>query len=101
MYITDSTRRKGGVRLRRLVKLARFGASVPKAPRYADAFEAIGPAAIKLGQALATRPDVIGEAAARDLMRLQDALPPVPFPAIRQSIEAALERPLAERARSQ
>ena len=83
-------------RVRRLIKLARFGARVPKAPRYADAFEAIGPAAIKLGQALATRPDVIGDAAARDLMRLQDALPPVPFPAIRQAIEAALERPLGE-----
>src|SRR6185437_15074937 len=54
------------------------------------------PAAIKLGQALATRPDVIGEAAARDLMRLQDALPPVPFPQIRETVEAALERPLAE-----
>lgn len=83
-------------RVRRLVKLARFGARVPKHPEYANAFEAIGPAAIKLGQALATRPDVIGEAAARDLMRLQDALPPVPFPHIREAVEAALERPLAE-----
>ena len=54
-------------RLRRLVRLARFGARVPATPRYADAFQAIGPAAIKLGQSLATRPDIIGEAAARDL----------------------------------
>src|SRR3569623_3483390 len=62
--------------LRRLVKLARFGARVPDTPRYADAFQAIGPAAVKLGQTLATRPALVGGDAARDLMRLEDALPP-------------------------
>ncbi|PXA87233.1 2-polyprenylphenol 6-hydroxylase [Nostoc sp. 3335mG] len=82
--------------LRRLVRIARLGARVPKEPRYADALEAIGPAAIKFGQALATRPDLVGEAAAVDLYRLQDALPPVPFPLIRASIEQALGRPLEE-----
>jgi ubiquinone biosynthesis protein len=80
--------------LRRLVRIARFGASVPKQPRYADALESIGPAAIKFGQALATRPDLVGEDAALDLYRLQDALPPVPFPLIKASIEQALGRPL-------
>jgi ubiquinone biosynthesis protein len=80
--------------VRRLARLARFGARVPKSPAYADAFEAIGPAAIKLGQALATRPDLVGAAAARDLMRLQDALPPAPFAAIRAEIEIGLGRPL-------
>jgi ubiquinone biosynthesis protein len=80
--------------VRRLARLARFGARVPKVPRYADAFQAIGPAAIKLGQTLATRPDLIGDAAAHDLMRLQDALPPVSFDAIRQQIETTAGRPL-------
>jgi ubiquinone biosynthesis protein len=80
--------------LRRLVRILRFGARVPKQPRYADALEAIGPAAIKFGQALATRPDLVGEAAALDLYRLQDALPPVPFALIRASIEQSLGRPL-------
>jgi ubiquinone biosynthesis protein len=83
-------------RLRRLVRLARFGARVPEAPRYADAFQAIGPAAIKLGQTLATRPDLVGEDAAHDLMRLQDALPPLPFDTIRRAIETGLGRPIAE-----
>jgi ubiquinone biosynthesis protein len=83
-------------RLRRLVRLARFGARVPGVPRYADAFQAIGPAAIKLGQTLATRPDLVGEDAALDLMRLQDALPPLPFPVIRAAIEAGLGRPVDE-----
>ena len=56
--------------VRRLTRIARFGARVPRTPAYADAFEAIGPAAIKLGQALATRPDLIGDEAARDLLRV-------------------------------
>src|SRR3954453_14961510 len=59
--------------VRRLARLARFGARVPDVPRYAEAFQAIGPAAIKLGQALATRPDLIGSAAAHDLANLQDS----------------------------
>ena len=80
--------------VRRLARIARFGARVPKKPRYADAFQAIGPAAIKLGQTLATRPDLVGEEAAQDLLRLQDALPPVPFATIRDLMEASFGRPL-------
>ena len=81
--------------VRRLARVLRFGAFVPKQPRYADAFEAIGPAAIKLGQALATRPDLVGDEAAQDLFRLQDRLPPAPFPVVRAAVEASLGRPLA------
>ncbi|MDZ4761551.1 MAG: AarF/UbiB family protein [Alphaproteobacteria bacterium] len=44
--------------------------------RFAAALEKLGPAWIKLGQFLATRPDVIGMEAASDLGRLKDALPP-------------------------
>lgn len=80
--------------LRRLIKIAHIGVRVPTTPRYADAFQAIGPAAIKLGQALATRPDLVGEEAAQDLARLQDAIPPVPFATIRDAIERSLEKPL-------
>ena len=80
--------------LRRMIRLARFGARVPKIPAYADAFEAIGPAAIKLGQALATRPDLVGDEAANDLLRLQDALPPAPFEAVRAAIEDGLGKPI-------
>ncbi len=79
--------------VRRLIRVTRFGARVPTVPRYADAFQAIGPAAIKLGQTLSTRPDVVGEEAAHDLMRLQDSVPPVPFAVIAQSIEASFGRP--------
>jgi ubiquinone biosynthesis protein len=58
--------------VRRLVRIVQIGVRVPKVPRYADAFQAIGPAAIKLGQTLATRPDLVGEVATQDLLRLQD-----------------------------
>jgi ubiquinone biosynthesis protein len=82
--------------VRRLCRLARFGASVPRVPTYGEAFQDIGPAAIKLGQALATRPDLVGEEAARDLALLQDSLPPAPFEQIKAAIEQGLDRPLDE-----
>ena len=82
--------------LRRLARMARFGARVPDSPDYAAALQEIGPAAIKLGQALSTRPDLVGERAAENLLRLQDDLPPAPFPAIRKVIESAFEAPLEQ-----
>ncbi|MEH3106533.1 MAG: 2-polyprenylphenol 6-hydroxylase [Sphingomonas fennica] len=82
--------------LRRIVRLLRVGARVPARPRYADAFETLGPAAVKFGQALATRPDLVGEDAALDLTRLQDALPPVPWPQMRAAIEQGLGRPIGD-----
>jgi ubiquinone biosynthesis protein len=81
--------------VRRLCQLARFGTTQPRVPDYAGAFQAIGPAAIKLGQTLATRPDLVGEEAARNLLLLQDSLPPVSFDAIRHEIEASFQQPLA------
>jgi ubiquinone biosynthesis protein len=75
--------------LRRLARIARFGARIPPTPDYAAALVAIGPAAIKLGQALSTRPDLVGEKAAENLSQLQDDLPPAPFTKIKQTIEAS------------
>jgi ubiquinone biosynthesis protein len=78
----------------RLCRLARFGTRQPRVPDYSGAFQEIGPAAIKLGQTLATRPDLVGEEAARNLLSLQDSLPPQPFAAIREVIEASFGAPL-------
>jgi ubiquinone biosynthesis protein len=44
--------------------------------RLAGALEKLGPAWIKLGQFMATRPDVIGVEAATDLSSLKDSIPP-------------------------
>jgi ubiquinone biosynthesis protein len=82
--------------VRRLARIARFGTRQPRVPNYASAFQDLGPAAIKFGQALATRPDLVGEEAARDLTFLQDSLPPAPFEQIRAAIEQALEKTIGE-----
>ena len=81
--------------VRRLCRVLRLGIGMPAIPDYAAALQEIGPAAIKLGQALSTRPDLVGEAAAANLLQLQDDLPPEPFLAIKDAIERALEAPLA------
>ena len=80
--------------VRRLARIARFGARVPAVPEYAGALVAIGPAAVKLGQALSTRPDLVGAKAAANLSLLQDDLPPAPFAKIKETIEASFVAPL-------
>lgn len=80
--------------VRRLARIARLGARIPQKPQYADALVAIGPAAVKLGQALSTRPDLVGKEAAENLSQLQDDLPPAPFPLIKQTIERSFNAPL-------
>jgi ubiquinone biosynthesis protein len=80
--------------VRRLARIARIGARIPAAPDYAAALVAIGPAAVKLGQALSTRPDLVGEKAAANLSQLQDDLPPAPFAKIKQTIETSFNAPL-------
>jgi ubiquinone biosynthesis protein len=82
--------------VRRLFRLARFGTIQPRVADYSRAFQAIGPAAIKLGQALATRPDIVGVEAARNLLDLQDSLPPVRFELIAREIEASFGRPVSD-----
>ena len=82
--------------VKRLVRLAQLGTFQPKTPDYAGAFRVIGPAAIKLGQSLATRPDLVGEEAALNLLTLQDDLPPEPFSQIESAIQATFDQPLSE-----
>ena len=82
--------------LRRLLRLAQLGTRQPAQPDYSGAFQAIGPAAIKLGQSLATRPDIVGEEAARNLLGLQDSLPPVDFALIAEEIEAGFGKGLGD-----
>ncbi len=71
---------------------------VPGRPgeRLSVALNELGPSFIKLGQALSTRPDLIGAAMADDLANLQDRLPPFPGSQARATIEAAFGTPLDE-----
>jgi len=54
--------------------------------RLAQALEGLGPAYIKLGQLLATRPDIVGADLARDLRALQDRLTPFSDAAARAAV---------------
>ncbi|MGE4218265.1 MAG: 2-polyprenylphenol 6-hydroxylase [Alphaproteobacteria bacterium] len=62
--------------------------------RLSLALQALGPSFIKLGQSLAVRDDLLGEAVAADLASLQDALPPFPTAQARAVIAAELGAPL-------
>lgn len=62
--------------------------------RVGQAFEHLGPVAIKLGQVLATRADIFGIQFAQDLGRLKDKLPPFPLEEARAEIERSLGRPV-------
>jgi ubiquinone biosynthesis protein len=78
------------IKIARLVE--RRGAK--SGPRLSRALERMGPAYLKLGQFLATRPDVVGVGLARDLESLQDRLPPFPQADAEAAIATSLERPI-------
>jgi ubiquinone biosynthesis protein len=78
------------IKIARLVE--RRGAK--SGPKLSRALERMGPAYLKLGQFLATRPDVVGVVLARDLESLQDRLPPFSQAEAETAISTALERPI-------
>ena len=79
----------------RLLGRPRPSTRLPPGERLAAALEAMGPSAIKLGQLLATRPDIIGADVARGLESLQDRLPPFDGSLARAIVEAELGQPMA------
>ncbi len=66
----------------------------PSQPPILRAITALGPAYIKFGQLLSTRPDVVGPELAAQLSVLQDKLPPFPLEEARTTIELELGQPL-------
>ncbi len=61
-----------------------------------EAFQSLGPSFIKIGQAMSTRPDIVGPDVALDLMRLQDKVPPFPGKEAIRIIEQEIGSPLDE-----
>ena len=61
----------------------------------ARAVDRLGPSYVKIGQFLATRPDVVGDVFAADLALLQDRMPTFPQAQAVAQIEASLGRPVA------
>jgi predicted unusual protein kinase regulating ubiquinone biosynthesis (AarF/ABC1/UbiB family) len=104
---------RGGNMARNLLRLARIcwtllpeyrslrrysaGAGMPDAPeRFVARLTALGPAFVKLGQVLSTRPDVLPQAYADALSSLQEKAPEVPTAEIRETIERELGKPVEE-----
>jgi ubiquinone biosynthesis protein len=64
--------------------------------RLAKALEGLGPVAIKLGQLLSTRGDLLGADFADDLSRLKDQLQPFDTKLATAVVQAGIDRPLSE-----
>ncbi|MGB0632066.1 MAG: 2-polyprenylphenol 6-hydroxylase [Alphaproteobacteria bacterium] len=64
--------------------------------RLTAALTELGPAFVKLGQALSVRPDLVGDELADDLRTLQDRLPPFDGTLAQQAIEAELGKPVED-----
>lgn len=62
--------------------------------RIRKVLEELGPAYIKLGQMLSTRPDLIGFEIAEELQQLRDNTPVTPFDDIKEVIEEELGQPI-------
>ena len=68
----------------------------PNQPPVTRALTALGPAYIKFGQILSTRPDVVGDDLALQLRVLQDKLPPFPTAVAKATVERELDTPVDE-----
>ena len=66
----------------------------PALPPLTRALTALGPAYIKFGQILSTRPDIVGNDLAEQLKYLQDKLPPFGLDEARKAISAELGAPV-------
>ena len=68
----------------------------PRGERLRLALVSLGPVAVKFGQLLSVRPDLVPEDIATELSQLQDAVPPFPWEEVQATLGAAYGRPLNE-----
>ncbi|WOI53246.1 2-polyprenylphenol 6-hydroxylase [Parvularcula sp. LCG005] len=76
--------------LGRVSRIGARGKGMRPGQRLAQALAGQGPAYVKFGQLLATRPDIVGFQMAEDLGALQDRMPPFPNDVAKAQIERAL-----------
>ena len=76
--------------------IARSDGEAKGAARLPPAMARLGPSYVKLGQFLATRPDLVGPRVVTQLEKLQDRMPPFGQAIAVAQIEAALGKPLGE-----
>lgn len=68
----------------------------PALPPAVRAIQALGPAYIKFGQILSTRPDVVGDDLALELRVLQDKLPPFSVEEAKRQVAEEIGQPVSE-----
>jgi ubiquinone biosynthesis protein len=68
----------------------------PNPRRIRLVLEELGPTFVKLGQMMSTRADLFPPEYINEFKKLQDQIPPVPFPEIKALIEGQLKRALPE-----
>jgi ubiquinone biosynthesis protein len=90
---------RAAIRAARLIE-KRDDDAVARPERLTAALNRLGPSYVKLGQFLATRPDIVGREASETLGRLRDEMEPFPEAQARAAIEKALHRPVGELFRS-
>ena len=79
------------------LSIAKFGTRKPEKDgerAVAAALSSLGPSYIKLGQFLATRPDLVGPHRAFELKALQDRLPPFPTETAKDIVRDTLGAPV-------
>lgn len=95
--LVDPRELPGGIAmLLRVVRLVEKRGVTGRAEGLVVALTRLGPTYIKLGQFMATRPDVVGVRVARDLEQLQDRIPPFGEAAAKAMIENAFEKSLTQ-----
>ena len=70
--------------------------SISTGARLRSICEELGATFIKFGQVLANRPDMFPPEVIAELAKLQDDVPPFPFPVLAEIVAAELGRPVAE-----
>lgn len=86
----------GYLQRRRRSRLDAATAQLARPVRLRLALEEIGPAGIKIGQALSTRADLLSDEWIAELRKLQDEVPPFPFAAAQAVVEQELGGPLSQ-----
>ncbi len=86
------------VRLKQVAKLVqrRRTKDQPQSAVLSRALNRLGPSWVKLGQFLATRPDIVGKSIALDLELLQDRMDAFPQSEAEERVERSLQAPLNE-----
>jgi ubiquinone biosynthesis protein len=84
---------RGALRIARLLERP---TAAQQSHRLSAALSALGPSYVKLGQFLATRPDVVGPALALDLENLQDKMTPFPQAEAERVVETNIGKPVSQ-----